>query len=70
MIGQRIVESPFDSKRYALLAQGKRRVESPVLHFEFRNSDFENGERVESAELRVYSRALRVEISVSSRERV
>ncbi len=39
---------PFDSKRYAFLAQGKLRVESMLLHFGFRISDFENGERVES----------------------
>ncbi len=40
---------PFDEACPELSrgAQGKRRVESPMLHFEFRNSNFENRERVE-----------------------
>jgi len=40
---------------------GESRVEGPVLHFEFRNSDFENGERVESGEVRVEHSELRGE---------
>ncbi len=35
------------------MESGESRVESPVLHFGFGISDFENGEPVESGEVRV-----------------